>query len=1049
MAISIGPKIGIDGEAEYRKAINNIIQQGKTLASEMEAVAASFDESTSQQEKNRKTSEILNKQIETQKDRISKLNDMLDKSTRELGENDTKTLKWKQAVNEATAQLSRMESQLKDTTQETDDLGDEVDSTSKKALSFGDVLKANVVSDLVVDGLRTMASAVADLGKEFVSTGFEYNKQMESYTTNFEVMLGDAAAAAETVESLKEMGASTPFEMADLAAATQTLLAFNVEASDSEAILAQLGDISLGNVQKLESLTRAYGKMNASQKVTLEDINMMIDAGFNPLLLVADKTGQTMQEVYARISKGEVAFSEIQEAIKQATSEGGQFYKGMEKASMTTDGLISTLEDNAKALVGEVFEPISDSLREDLLPGAIDAVENLTDAYREKGVDGMIEAGSEMLGEFSAELADGAPKLIKSGMSAAKSVVKGLNKNADAMADAAGEIVEELVGGLVDLSPDVIDGASDLFAGVVEAVPDAAMKVSRAMPKIVDAAAKGLVKGAGAILTAAGKLLDPAEWKLSEVREQLEGLGDAVTPFADTISQAQANVADLSKILSDKGRTISELDDLIEETEDKITEIFKREFAEQDGYRQADLKAIEKYNEELAALQEEKIGVYRDQQNAELLKIKLAGEKLDEEAVAKHIATAKALLEESNRIAEEMYTGELTRIENFYRDKDGADAQAYESALKEAAAHHDVMLQENERYYREAMESIGNNAAEIADVNMGNVEQIAKQINDNAAALKEFMSSVASEIDDYTAWGPVAAYEYRSTIGEYQEDILLALKEIDLEAQNTYFTILSRVVEAGGAIGEENEKIVTAFLSLFDDVPAALQGDAAEIIRAIVAGMESQIPALENASNMTAVEIADTIRDYLMGPDAKAEALGTDVVQSFIKGTTYQQGNLNGAMEALFTNALGTVNGKLGLSIGMNGMVHGSHAAGLDYVPFDGYVAELHQGEMVLTRDEADAVRSGPLMSLDSLADAFGAMNPEVDRIQRNLVSTVVLSELPSIDPGAASRSIRNYGGFNIQIYQQPGESMEELAYRVADVLQGEVEAREAVFGVS
>lgn len=1049
MAVNIGPKIGIDGEAEYRKAINNIIQQGKTLASEMEAVASSFDESTSQQEKNRKTSEVLNKQIDTQKERLKMLSDMLEKSTREFGESDTKTLKWKQAVNEATAQLNRMEKQLEDTTQETDDLGDEVESTSKKALSFGDVLKANVVSDLVVDGLRTMASAVADLGKEFLSTGLEYNKQMESYTTDFEIMLGSAAAAAETVESLKEMGASTPFEMSDLAAATKTLLAFNVKASDSEAILTQLGDISLGNVQKLESLTRAYGKMNASQKVSLEDINMMIDAGFNPLLLVADKTGQTMQEVYARISKGGVAFSEIQEAIKQATSEGGQFYKGMEKASKTTDGLISTLEDNAKALVGEVFEPVSDSLRTDLLPGAINAIEVLTDAFRENGIDGMIDASSEMLGSFTAELADGAPKLIKSGMSVAKSVVKGLNKNSGAVADAAGEIMEELVVGLADLTPDVIDGAADLFSGIVEAVPDTAMKLFRAMPQITDAIARGLLKGTGAVLTAVGKLLDPAEWKLLDVREQLEDIGDMVTPFADAISQAQGNVADLSKVLSDKGRTISEIDDMIEETEGKITEIFKREFAEQDGYRKSDLLAIKKYNDELSALQKEKIGVYRDQQNAELLKIKLAGDKLDEETVAKHIATAKALLEESNRIAEDIYTSELSQIENFYRDKEGADAEAYQNALQEAVAHHDAMLQENDRYYREAMEAISSNAADISNVNMDNIDRIAKEIRDSSAAMEEFTSTVVSEMDDYTAWGIQSAYEYRSKIGEYKEDILLALKDIDLEAQNTYFTLLNSVVDAGGAIGEENEKIVDTFLSLFDDVPADLQEDAAVVIRSIVAGMESQIPALKNASNMTAGEIADTLRNYLMGADKKAESLGSETVLSIIRGARYQQDNLTGAMLGIFGGAVSAVNGKYGLSIGSNGVINGSHSSGLDYVPFDGYIAELHKGEMVLTSEEADAVRSGVFVSLESLADTFDAMQVEVDRIQRGMVSNIVLPELPSIDPAAPGRSIRNYGGFNIQIYQQPGEDMEEFAYRVADVLQSEIEAREAVFGVS
>lgn len=80
MATNIGPKIGIDGEAEYRKQINNIIQQAKTLDSEMRAVTSSFTKSTSAEEKSAATSKILAQQIEVQKQRVQELSSMLEKS---------------------------------------------------------------------------------------------------------------------------------------------------------------------------------------------------------------------------------------------------------------------------------------------------------------------------------------------------------------------------------------------------------------------------------------------------------------------------------------------------------------------------------------------------------------------------------------------------------------------------------------------------------------------------------------------------------------------------------------------------------------------------------------------------------------------------------------------------------------------------------------------------------------------------------------------------------------------------------------------------------
>ena len=123
---------------------------------------------------------------------------------------------------------------------------------SKLSSSLGKGLQT--AAKVGVAAVGAASAAIVALGK----IGFDYNKQIETYTTNFEVMMGDAEAAARKVEELKEMGARTPFELGDLANATQTLLAFNVSADDSTGVLSKLGDISLGNVQKLESLTRAY-----------------------------------------------------------------------------------------------------------------------------------------------------------------------------------------------------------------------------------------------------------------------------------------------------------------------------------------------------------------------------------------------------------------------------------------------------------------------------------------------------------------------------------------------------------------------------------------------------------------------------------------------------------------------------------------------------------------------------------------------------------------------------------------------------------------------
>ena len=204
--------------------------------------------------------------------------------------------------------------------------------------------------NLIADFAKKAASSLQSV----VKSGITYNAGMESYLTNFKVMLGDEQLAAEKLEEIRKMAASTPFTLSDLTDGTQTLLQFGIAADDTTGVLKRLGDISLGNADKMQTLVRAYGKMSSAQKVTLENVNMMIDAGFNPLNQICDATGETMSELYKRISDGKVDFNELEAAVEAATSEGGQFYNGMLEASQTVNGRLSTLQDNISALVGKL-----------------------------------------------------------------------------------------------------------------------------------------------------------------------------------------------------------------------------------------------------------------------------------------------------------------------------------------------------------------------------------------------------------------------------------------------------------------------------------------------------------------------------------------------------------------------------------------------------------------------------------------------------------------------------------------------------------------------
>lgn len=199
MSINIGPKIGIDGEAQYRKELSNIIQQQKTLQSEMNVVTSSFAKNTTAEEKNTAVSKILAEQVKVQKERVEQLAAMLQKSAEKYGENDTKTLKWKEAVNSATSELNKMERELEESSKSTDNLGDAFGDAEKGAFSFGDALKANVLAQAIVDGVKRLASAIKDMAGDFIDTAAAVKAEASQFSQTFGDFSDDATAAIDRV----------------------------------------------------------------------------------------------------------------------------------------------------------------------------------------------------------------------------------------------------------------------------------------------------------------------------------------------------------------------------------------------------------------------------------------------------------------------------------------------------------------------------------------------------------------------------------------------------------------------------------------------------------------------------------------------------------------------------------------------------------------------------------------------------------------------------------------------------------------------------------
>ena len=226
--------------------------------------------------------------------------------------------------------------------------------------------------------------------------GVKYNATMETYATSFEVMTGSAEKAAEVVDELKDIAASTPFEMPELAETTQLLMNYGFTADDALDKMQMLGDVSQGSAEKMNRIATAYGQMSSAGKVSLEDVKQMIEAGFNPLQEISESTGESMESLYDRISAGTISVDEITASMQRSTSEGGRYFQSMEKQSLTFSGQMSTLKDNVQGLLGNVTSGIFEKLAQDVLPKINEVLTTVNTAFEEGGFQGVLDAIGEM-----------------------------------------------------------------------------------------------------------------------------------------------------------------------------------------------------------------------------------------------------------------------------------------------------------------------------------------------------------------------------------------------------------------------------------------------------------------------------------------------------------------------------------------------------------------------------------------------------------------------------------------------------------------------------
>ena len=191
--------------------------------------------------------------------------------------------------------------------------------------------------------------------------------------------------AGQLIPQIKELAKISPLTMSDMVGAEKMMLGFNIQAEDTIKYLKAISDISMGESSKFNSLTLAFSQMSAAGKLMGQDLNQMINAGFNPLQIISEKTGKSIATLKDEMSKGAVSAEMVQQAFIDATSAGGKFYNMSENASKTINGQLSMMQDALDSVFNELGTK-SESV-------IMDGIQMTTSLIQNYGTVGRILAG--------------------------------------------------------------------------------------------------------------------------------------------------------------------------------------------------------------------------------------------------------------------------------------------------------------------------------------------------------------------------------------------------------------------------------------------------------------------------------------------------------------------------------------------------------------------------------------------------------------------------------------------------------------------------------
>lgn len=353
MAYDIGPRIGIEGEAEYRAQMNNIITQTKTLHAEMRAMSSAWDKDTSAKQKAAQQTKMLKEQISLQEQRLAQANHMLDEATRKYGENSNQALRWRQAVANARTELNNLNGELRNTPNQLQAMGQDMQATAAKIQNVG-----KTVTSVGKTMTTHLTAPIVAMGAAAVKVTADFDTSMSK------VAAVSGATGTELTQlraKAREMGAQTKFSASEAAEAMNYMAMAGWKTGDMLSGVEGIMDLAAASGEDLattsdivtDALT-AFGK-SAQDSGRLADIMAAASSNANTNVAMMGETFKYAAPVAgslgASMEDTAVAVGLMANAGIKASQAGTALRTGLTNLAKPTKQMKSCMDKYGIALV--------------------------------------------------------------------------------------------------------------------------------------------------------------------------------------------------------------------------------------------------------------------------------------------------------------------------------------------------------------------------------------------------------------------------------------------------------------------------------------------------------------------------------------------------------------------------------------------------------------------------------------------------------------------------------------------------------------------------